>query len=70
MQQNNCPFCGSNKVKIIVANGFTRLKASGRCNCCHARGPIISKEVRSYNDIENIRKDIIEEATKLWNNRA
>lgn len=70
MQQNKCPFCGSTKVKIIVTGTYTKLNASGRCNCCYARGPIVSKKFMSYNDRENVRKEVIEEAINFWNNRA
>lgn len=50
-----CPFCKKNKLKVetkrkhVGYNGLDYsvylLSASVRCNCCHARGPVVSGKV-------------------------
>ncbi len=72
MNQLACPFCGSNKVKIQVTKSCYTMKASGRCNSCHARGPINSKVLKDI-DLETLktaREYVTSEALKRWNARA
>jgi len=55
MENNNCPFCGSEKVKLVKKStlfGFNGLDDrieyhtfSVRCNVCHARGPAYGGKV-------------------------
>ena len=72
MNQITCPFCGSNKVKIQVNQSYNAIKASGRCNSCHARGPLCSKLLRGAKDVETFkttREEVTSEALQRWNNR-
>lgn len=71
MDQLSCPFCGSSKVKIQVNQTYFMIKASGRCNSCHARGPLFSKpiDVLNVEELKNAREYVTSEALKHWNNR-
>lgn len=82
-----CPFCKKNKLKVETKrkhagyNGLDYsvylLSASIRCNCCHARGPVVSGKVipAMYDQIDKLpdwatTKNQLElKAIKLWNNR-
>lgn len=75
MDLDFCPFCGSDKTKVQVNRTYSYIKASGRCNSCHARGPLISKSLSgikftSIDEIKNIEKDVKKLALKEWNFRA
>lgn len=75
MDLDFCPFCGSNKTKVQVNRTYSYIRASGRCNSCHARGPIITKSLssikfNSIDEITNIEKDVKNLAIDKWNWRA
>ncbi len=73
MDQLSCPFCGSNKVKIQFNESYNQMKASGRCNRCHTRGPLVSKRIDGFSisveEHQIIREYLNKEALRLWNNR-
>lgn len=82
-----CPFCGKDKIKVesksklVGHNGLDynvyQISMSVRCNCCHARGPVVSGKVipAMYDQIDKLpdwatTKNQLElKAIKLWNNR-
>ena len=69
MELRPCPFCKSKKVKIQTnwsEYNYTA-KATGRCNACHARGPLFTMRINKPKDKEIILKELIEKATKAWN---
>lgn len=75
MKQLPCPFCGSDKVKIQINTTWRGdMKASGRCNKCHTRGPIVSTPIPmtelSVEERTSTRQRITEEAIKIWNSRV
>lgn len=86
--QNNwepCPFCKKNKLKVetkrkhVGYNGLDYsvylLSASVRCNCCHARGPVVSGKVipiledrvDKLPDWATTEESLIYEAICRWN---
>ena len=71
MSQLHCPFCGSTSVKIQVNNTYTYVQASGRCNKCHTRGPLVKYTFKQdWEKREAIKKQVSEQALNLWNNRV
>lgn len=76
---NTCPFCHKNKTKTIIKsdalahyNGsqwVRKVRAYTKCNCCHARGPIVSKDVLETQGgiTREIEKALQIEAAKKWN---
>ena len=82
-----CPFCGKDKIKVefksklVGHNGLDynvyQISMSVRCNCCHARGPVVSGKViptmddRLYDMPKwaTTRSQLELKAFKLWNNR-
>lgn len=72
MELRPCPFCKSNKVKIQVScsNYHCVAKAFGRCNKCHARGPLFTKQlyrVDKNKELDNILQELKNKAIKAWN---
>ena len=74
-----CPFCGKTKLKIDARKGkfnyingekYIYYTASVRCNCCHARGPAVSKKFLEKSTSQvTILNALSEEAYNAWNNR-
>lgn len=71
MELKPCPFCKSKKVKIQtnLSNYNFTVKAAGRCNSCHARGPLFTMSIGGpkNKDKEIILKELTEKAAKAWN---
>lgn len=76
MELLKCPFCGSDKLKVEhknkfkdICRNFIRMSFSVRCNCCHARGGVVTRDI-SYNDQTNAISEAKNEAINKWNMRA
>lgn len=71
MELRPCPFCKSKKVKIQTnwSDYNYTAKAAGRCNACHARGPLFTMRTSGPRDKdkETVLKELTEKATKAWN---
>jgi ssDNA-binding Zn-finger/Zn-ribbon topoisomerase 1 len=80
-----CPFCGSNKVKVegktkkaLSYEGLEHRTYAVRCNKCHARGGTSSGYIRNalYSLTERGKElmerecEIRNRATEAWNRRA
>ena len=70
-----CPFCGSEKLKVEHKNkfkdihrNFIRMSFSVRCNSCHARGGIVTRDINYGKEAEEIFK-AKNEAIEKWNMR-
>ena len=63
MELLKCPFCGSDKLKVEHKNkfkdirrNFIRMSFSVRCNSCHARGGIVTRDINYGKEAEEISK--------------
>ena len=94
-----CPFCGKSKAKVEVrtstfldyslsANLIGMIEngqASVRCNCCHARGPVVSSLILKKNYIDTAecrvkfqklgatvmsQNELYEKAIDAWNSAS
>lgn len=70
MSMLSCPFCGSTKVKIQTNKTNYIIKASGRCNSCHARGPLFTTNFHTSDDKQIIAKALANKAFDAWNKRS
>lgn len=75
MELLKCPFCGSDKLKVEHKNkfkdirrNFIRMSFSVRCNSCHARGGIVTRDINYGKEAEEISK-AKNEAIEKWNMR-
>ena len=60
-----CPFCGSNKVKVIGNDYFMRVV----CDNCEVAGPLIKLyDIRPFRIIKTKRAGK-KEAIEIWNDR-
>lgn len=73
MELKSCPFCGSEKVKIILEHD----RDCGRCwfvqcNTCYARGASIVESIDRQEPDEAFGQIVkaTKEAAKAWNRRA
>lgn len=76
MELLKCPFCGSDKLKVEHKNkfkdirrNFIRMSFSVRCNCCHARGGVVTRDI-PYNEQINAISEAKNEAINKWNMRT
>lgn len=70
-----CPFCGSDKLKVEHKNkfkdirrNFIRMSFSVRCNSCHARGGIVTRDINYGKEVEEI-SEAKNNAIEKWNMR-
>lgn len=75
MELLKCPFCGSDKLKVEHKNkfkdirrNFIRMSFSVRCNSCHARGGIVTRDINYGKEAEEISK-AKNKAIEKWNMR-
>lgn len=81
-----CPFCNSEKLKLETKNGpihyyekngmrtWQNVKFSIRCNSCHARGGVVSKDLPKdmsmpLEEMRRLRHETEIKAIDKWNNR-
>lgn len=85
IEMKQCPFCGSDKLKIESKNGkihyyekdgmkpWQRVVFSVRCNSCNARGGTSGVDLPSgiftYEDLAR-KEETKNKAIALWNRRA
>lgn len=76
MELLKCPFCGSDKLKVEHKNkfkdirrNFIRMSFSVRCNSCHARGGVVTRDINYGKEAEEISK-AKNKAIEKWNTRA
>lgn len=75
MELLKCPFCGSDKLKVEHKNkfkdirrNFIRMSFSVRCNSCHARGGIVTRDIQYDNQADAI-SEAKNKAIEKWNMR-
>ena len=75
MELLKCPFCGSEKLKVEHKNkfkdirrNFIRMSFSVRCNSCHARGGIVTRDIQYDNQADTI-SEAKNKAIEKWNMR-
>lgn len=75
MELLKCPFCGSEKLKVEHKNkfkdirrNFIRMSFSVRCNSCHARGGIVTRDIQYDNQADAI-SEAKNKAIEKWNMR-
>lgn len=78
--RKSCPFCGKDKLKVdskrsnrpkhIDGVKYYTYTLSVRCNCCHARGPSISRDVKAFNGGTVVTEDFEQLVFDAWNNRV
>ncbi len=76
MELLKCPFCWSDKLKVEHKNKFKdinrnyiRISFSVRCNSCHARGGIVTRDIQYDNQADAI-SEAKNKAIEKWNMRA
>lgn len=75
MELLKCPFCGSDKLKVEhknkfkdIRSNFIRMSFSVRCNSCHARGGIVTRDINYGKEAEEI-SEAKNKAIEKWNMR-
>ena len=73
MELKPCPFCGSEKVKIILEHDLECGRCwFVRCNTCYARGTSIVESIGQQEPDEAFAQIVkaTKDAAKAWNRRA
>ena len=59
-KKHNCPFCSSNKIKIVIDKEYPGRMLMGlctNCRCCGGHGDTVSKTIDSWNSyVEEVWK--------------